>query len=128
MSKKTQLTLPAKKDSKAPVDLNVMAEIIGTEDPEIVHPILKSFMESLEADFEPMLAAIDAKEGAKLKSLAHANKGSANSCGALPLGEVLRALEQVGLHEDWETAEAHKDALKEQFSNIKEFITAEAIA
>ena len=108
----------------AAVDLKAIVEILGTDEPEIVRPILQALLNSLEADLENILAAIEAREGDRLRSLAHSHKGAANSCAALPLGQVLYALEQAGLNQDWDAAEPLKEQLNVQFSHVQEFINA----
>ncbi|MCE9786805.1 ATP-binding protein [Shewanella chilikensis] len=80
-------------DTEASLDLNKLAEILGTEDDEVIQSIVQYFLTSLERELPLLLEALEGREAQELRRRAHALKGAANSSGAVRLGKLFAELE-----------------------------------
>ena len=81
--------------SQAPVNLAMLAEILGTNEAADLHEMLGLFKEH----FPPLLAALRptaaTKNGKALSEAAHAAKSAASSVAAMPLKDCLEKLEMI---------------------------------
>jgi HPt (histidine-containing phosphotransfer) domain-containing protein len=75
------------------VDVTVLAELIGDDDPETLRDLLLVFQRSATAIAAELMAAGTAGNLAQVQHLAHKLKSPARTSGALALGECCAALE-----------------------------------
>jgi len=75
------------------LDLDALFAVIGTDDKEIVNEILAMYWDSIQTELGQIDEAIKAEDFARLKSLAHAAKGSSASSGAKVLSGYFKEIE-----------------------------------
>ncbi|MGZ4953636.1 MAG: response regulator [Methylobacter sp.] len=78
-----------------PVDVNVLKEMVG-DDPTVINEFLHDFRISATQISRELKIAYAAGQAAEVSALAHKLKSSANSVGALALGELCAEIEQAG--------------------------------
>lgn len=77
------------------IDLAAFKEIMGTDNPEVIKPLLVSFLESANDVFVEMEEALAQQDNSALKSLCHRLEGSAASAGAKVLENATESLHQL---------------------------------
>ncbi len=83
------------------VDLGALETLrsIDAGDEGFMTKIIELFLTDLGERMEAMKTAADARDGAALKSIAHALKGSCGHFGAVRLAALCRKMEQIGLRQ-----------------------------
>ncbi|QSX28520.1 PAS domain S-box protein [Shewanella cyperi] len=100
----------------SPIDYRKLAEILGTDDEEVLNSIVQYFLDALARDIEPLYQAMDEGEAEEIRRLAHALKGAANSSGASRLGQIFSELEQQAAAKDLHLVHEFKTRIEEQVS------------
>jgi len=94
VSAHTPVSQTASAQSTVPVDVRVIASLVG-DDPEVIHEFLKDFQTSATKIAAELLVACKAGETAAAGEAAHKLKSSAFSVGAQALGELCVKIEQA---------------------------------
>ncbi len=105
--------------TEAPLDLNKLAEILGTEDDEIIQSIVRYFLTSLERELPPLFEALESLEAQELKRQAHALKGAANSSGAVRLGKLFAELEQQAAEGQLTSSTQYRQQIEHEAALVK---------
>ena len=91
---------------RPPIDRDMLVDLFGGTDREIIAPVLESF----EASFGEAVRLLDdaraREDRVALKRAAHLAIGSTSSVGADGLTETLKSIEALALTEDWERIDA----------------------
>ncbi len=105
--------------TEAPLDLNKLAEILGTEDDEIIQSIVQYFLTSLERELPPLFEALESLEAQELRRRAHALKGAANSSGAVRLGKLFAELEQQAAEGQLTSSTQYRQQIEHEAALVK---------
>jgi CheY-like chemotaxis protein len=81
-------------DDSECIDISSLVGVIGTDDKEIISEILSMFWESVQSDFKLLKESLDLRDSEKIRSRAHAAKGSSASSGAIELSEIFKWIEK----------------------------------
>ena len=107
-------------DTDAPnrgLNLEILFGVIGTDDNDIVSEILQMYWESIQVEVDQIEQAALNNEPAKLKSLAHASKGSSASSGASYLSDLFKQIEHN--NEDPELALTNLKLIRDELTDIE---------
>jgi signal transduction histidine kinase/CheY-like chemotaxis protein/HPt (histidine-containing phosphotransfer) domain-containing protein len=106
----------------AAIDLNALADVLGTDDPEFLFEILEFFNET----FEELISDLDEHSNVfhpdKLGDAAHSAKGAALNAGAKQLGDIMQELEKTVGTIEQDQAKVLVQHAKDEFKNVKSFI------
>jgi PAS domain S-box-containing protein len=86
---------PTAASTKAPVDVNVLKELVG-DDPAVISEFLRDFRTSSEKIAADLRGACQEGQAKIAGATAHKLKSSARAVGALALGELCAEMEQAG--------------------------------
>lgn len=78
-----------------PVDVRVLAELVGNDDDAVIRKLLMSFRRSAAKALVELQAARSLDDGMAAGAVAHRLKSAARSVGALALGERCAELEEI---------------------------------
>ncbi len=90
---------------KHPIDVDMLADLLGGTGPDVVAPVFASFEDSLGSALRDLSQALAAADRVALKRAAHLASGSSSSVGAEDLTEALRKIEAGALSLDWKRLE-----------------------
>jgi len=109
---------------RPPIDRDMLVDLFGGTDREIIAPVLESF----EASFGEAVRLLDdarAREDCvALKRAAHLAIGSTSSVGADGLTETLKSIEALALTEDWERIDALRADVTGKAAAVLAFLEA----
>ena len=91
----TSLTVAAQSASSSPLDVSVLAALVG-DDPAVISDFLQDFWRSTTQIASELKTACTSGQAAQASAAAHKLKSSARSVGALALGDLCAEIEQVG--------------------------------
>ena len=103
------------------VDLSVLAQLLGYH-PHKIRKFAFKFLQTTEAGFNEMEAALAAGELQKLRELGHRIKSSARTVGAFGMAELCLALEQLAPDAGIDAARALLDRLWPLLGQVSEHI------
>ncbi|MFN2428110.1 MAG: 7TM-DISM domain-containing protein [Candidatus Binatia bacterium] len=109
-----------------PVDLAMLARVLGTDDAEVLQEILAMFVAEFPSSLVAVETAVVAGDRAALREAAHAAKGAAASAAATSLASVLQALEHSAPVGEWAELRASCEEAAEQFRRVEEFCESAA--
>ncbi|MCR9256739.1 MAG: PAS-domain containing protein [Alphaproteobacteria bacterium] len=89
------------RNTPAPIDVDLLARVLGTSDPEFIVGVLGLFEPSYDELAGRMAHAIADREARDLREASHAAKGAAANACAERLRAALEALETAATEEDW---------------------------
>ena len=93
---------PAPEAAKpAPVNLAMLKEILGTDEPDVVMEVLGFFVETFVELRTRLSDAIGSRDRQQVRNAAHAAKGAAGNAGADCLAAVLAQIEQSAAKGNW---------------------------
>lgn len=108
--------------SDAPLDLEVLARLMGNPAPEHLHRMLATFWEA-EGDTPRTLRRLaDAHDGPALAGAAHGAKGAASYVGAHAVADLCRSLEVSAKREDWTDVATLTVQVEKAYAEIGAFI------
>jgi PAS domain S-box-containing protein len=99
------------------LNLEILFGVIGTDDNDIVSEILQMYWESIQVEVDQIEQAALNNEPAKLRSLAHASKGSSASSGASYLSDLFKQIEHN--NEDSEFALTNLKLIRDELTDIE---------
>jgi PAS domain S-box-containing protein len=103
------------------IDLSVLAQLLGYQ-PHKIRQFAFKFLQTTEAGFTEMEAALAAGELQKVRELGHRIKSSARAVGALGMAELCLQLEQLPTDADSPAARSRLDQLWALLHQVSEHI------
>ena len=100
-------------DSDSPVSLDALAELLGSDDREILLGVLGCFLDSYPVTAKQIADALEVHDRKALRDAAHAARGSARYACASALADILQEIEH-------QSAEGSFGDLKEMFLRSQE--------
>jgi len=87
---------------RPPIDRDMLVELFGGTEREIIAPVLESFEGSFGDTMRQLDDARSGEDPVALRRAAHLASGSTSSVGAVGLTDTLKSIEALALTEDWE--------------------------
>ncbi|TAN70407.1 MAG: PAS domain S-box protein [Methylobacter sp.] len=106
-----------------PVDVNVLKVLVG-EDPAVINEFLHDFCSSATQIAAELKTAYTAGQATQVGALAHKLKASAQSVGALALGELCADMEQVGKAGQVEALTALLSRFETEMAVVNEYLNS----
>ena len=117
------ITMPASMPhERQPIDVSVMATLLGTSDPDSIQEMLELYWETEGETPERLRELVTARDGDQLKLAAHAAKGAAASAGAIVLADLCKHLEHSVAQQDWSATDRLTAEIATAFKDIRAFI------
>jgi CheY-like chemotaxis protein len=105
-----------------PVDMGLLATILGNEDPAYLKKMLVFFWDTMAETPNELSDLINRRDAAQLRDAAHSAKGASASAGAQPLAKLLEQLQHAAADEDWATIETLAPKVDQTFADLKAYI------
>jgi len=105
----------------SPVDLEMLADILGTDDQPELDEILQLFAVYFPPLLETLQACFETKERSDLRDAAHAAKSAAGSTAATNLRSLLENLEKSAAEGEWSSLSARMEAVYSEFQKVRDF-------
>jgi CheY-like chemotaxis protein/HPt (histidine-containing phosphotransfer) domain-containing protein len=118
---------PAKAPASEPIVLARLAELeelADPEDPDWVRGIMAKFIEDAASRLTLLKAAVEMRDAAALRDMAHALKGSSGNVGAQALADLCRTLQDLGDSGKTESALPVLAAVEEEFLRVRQALGA----
>ncbi|MCB2106056.1 MAG: response regulator [Rhodobacteraceae bacterium] len=103
------------------VNVDILAELLGTDDRDLIASILGEFVEAARLSWTQTQEARD-NGMAALASAAHGAKGEARNAGAAILGDLYAALESAAKSDDDREAGRIMKAIPEELERVEGFV------
>ena len=113
--------IPAANAETSPVDLEMLAEILGTGDRPEMDEILQLFAVHFPPLLETLQACFETQDRSALRDAAHAAKSAAASAAATNLRSLLENLEKSAADREWSSLSAMMEAVDEEFQKVRGF-------
>ncbi|GAA4119911.1 hypothetical protein GCM10022215_22930 [Nocardioides fonticola] len=114
--------------AEADVDLDLtrlsMLRDLDPDDTVYLDRAIDNFVANCEAALEAMRAAVDARDAAALRAVAHKLAGGALNLGAMRAGEAVRSIEHLATDGDVEQAAARLIPLEDHLDRAREALLA----
>jgi signal transduction histidine kinase/CheY-like chemotaxis protein/HPt (histidine-containing phosphotransfer) domain-containing protein len=107
---------------QALIDTALLAEIVGSVDPNVHREILLMFVEYFPTALESIGAAMAERNASKLSEASHAAKSAASSAAATVLREGLQNLETRSSDANWAELQEQVEAIAANFEMTENFI------
>jgi len=114
-------------DDLAAIDIDRLAEQLGSNDKSRISETLALFLEALPGLLSDVEDAVRARDARSLHDLAHKAKGAANTAAAAPLAQRLGDLENDAVSENWRDFEARLGKIQLEYTRIDAFCTKQGI-
>ncbi|MFC1749625.1 ATP-binding protein, partial [Pseudomonadota bacterium] len=114
-------------NSQQAIDVARLAEILGSDDKELLNSMLSLYWETALEDFSKIEHAFQVKDSSELRDLVHASKGAANSTGATQLGEQLLSLQHQIDAGDWQEITLALQATQQKLMHVQSFLEQQGI-
>ena len=109
-------------EASDPVDIAMLARLLGTEDAESLKSIILFFWETMAATPAELRRHFDARNAKLLRDAAHAAKGASASVGAVAASELLKKLQFAAGHADWKQVADIMPGVDAAFADLKQYI------
>jgi CheY-like chemotaxis protein/HPt (histidine-containing phosphotransfer) domain-containing protein len=109
------------KEENNPIDLEMLAEILGTDDRSELDEILQLFAKHFPPLLETLRACFETQDRSTLRDAAHAAKSAAASAAATNLRSLLENLEKSAADGEWSSLSAMMEAVDEEFKKVRGF-------
>ena len=104
-----------------PVDLDMLAEILGTDDRSELNEILQLFAAHFPPLLETLQACFEEQNRSALRDAAHAAKSAAASTAATNLRSLLENLEKSAVNGEWPSLSAMMKEVHAEFQKVRGF-------
>jgi signal transduction histidine kinase/DNA-binding response OmpR family regulator/HPt (histidine-containing phosphotransfer) domain-containing protein len=111
-------------EPKTPVDLPMLARLLGTDDEEALERIIAFFWETMAATPAELRKSFRARDAKALRDTAHAAKGASASVGAITASSLLKKLQFAAADADWNQVEELMPEIDAAFDALKQFVAA----
>jgi signal transduction histidine kinase/CheY-like chemotaxis protein len=105
-----------------PIDMQILARILGKDDPSYLRLMLDVFWQSVEDSPARLRQLAEARDARQLKSVAHSAKGASASAGANVLAELLASLEAAADGQEWAAVDDLLPSVEAAFDDLGAFI------
>ncbi|MBT6138738.1 MAG: PAS domain S-box protein, partial [Rhodospirillaceae bacterium] len=112
-------------DELSPIDLSVLASIIGSDDRDLLLQMADLFVSTFPGLQTRIEQAIDNQDRGELREAAHAAKGASRNAGATPLGDILYEIEEGAANLDLADLRDLADQAAKEFGRILKTLEAE---
>jgi hypothetical protein len=109
------------KEETKPIDLEMLAEILGTGDRSELDDILQLFAELFPSLLESLQGCFETQDRSALRDAAHAAKSAAASAAATKLRNLLENLEKSAAEGEWSSLSARMEAVHSEFQAVRDF-------
>jgi CheY-like chemotaxis protein len=109
------------KEETNPVDLGMLAEILGTGEASELDEILQLFAAHFPPLLEPLQACLEEQNRSVLRDAAHAAKSAAGSAAATNLRSLLENLEKSAADGEWSSLSAMMEEVHAEFQRVRAF-------
>ena len=107
--------------AQSPIDLNLLAEILGTNEEDELSEWLFLFLDHFPHMLPPLESAIESRQPMDLRNAAHKAKSTSSSIAAPRLTTLLRYLEVEASSEAWDAFSEAMKEVKSEFDLIGQF-------
>ncbi len=107
--------------SPVPVDVNVLKALVG-DDEAVIRDFLSDFRATMAKTTVELRTACMSGQAETTRALAHKLKSSANSVGALTLGELCAEIEQSGRAGDKDALAAMLQGFEQELARVEKFL------
>jgi two-component system, sensor histidine kinase and response regulator len=108
--------------SDSAIDLNKLAEIIGTDEVSSLDDVLKMLLDFLAPLSNSLRVAYESRDRGDLQEAAHTAKGAAANAAAVTLHSQLKELEMNCPEGDWAFLEVQIISVEREFRRVEKFI------
>ena len=105
-----------------PVDLEVLARLMGNPGPDALNRMLAVFWQTENETRRVLRGLTDARDGKALAEAAHGAKGAASCVGATRLADLCKRLELAAKGDDWNVVAAVMAQVEQAYSDLGGFI------
>jgi CheY-like chemotaxis protein len=109
------------KEETKPIDLEMLAGILGTDEESELDDILQLFAGYFPSLLESLQACFETQNRSALRDAAHAAKSAAASAAATNLRSLLENLEKSAADGEWSSLSAMMEAIDEEFQKVRGF-------
>jgi CheY-like chemotaxis protein/HPt (histidine-containing phosphotransfer) domain-containing protein len=109
------------KEETKPIDLEMLAGILGTGDRSELVEILQLFTEHFPPLLESLQGCFETQNRSALRDAAHAAKSAAASTAATNLRNLLENLEKSAVDGEWSSLSARMEAVQGEFQKVRDF-------
>jgi len=104
-----------------PVDYELLAQILGTDDNKTINEVMQMFMEHFPMMLSPISDAIETDDRKRLRETAHAAKSTASSAAATILMDSLQQLETEAENIERASLKDRLNTIEHQFQDVLAF-------
>ncbi len=106
----------------APVDLEVLARLMGNPGPDALNRMLAVFWQAERETPRVLRVLADVRDGKALMEAAHGAKGAASCVGATLLADLCKRLELAAKGNDWAEVAAVMTQVDQAYADLGGFI------
>ncbi len=111
----------------APIDLQILADILGSNEPQTLRKFANKFLDSAQQGLTEMDDALNHKDLATLGALGHRMKAPAKTVGAIEFAELCETMQHIKENGTLEQATQMTQQLHEIFAQIKTYLEDDAV-
>ena len=111
---------------RAPVDLTVLARLMGNPGPDSLNRMLAVFWQAEGETPRALRALADSRDGKGLAEAAHGAKGAAACVGATTLADLCKDLELAAKRDDWAAVTTLTVQVEQAYTELGAFIQKNA--
>ena len=105
-----------------PVDMDELAEILGTRDPESAKEILKLLLEFIPSELESLSRAAAARNTNRIGEIAHRFRSAAGDAAARRLSELLQTIESRAPNGAWASLDRDLQVVEGECHRVAHYI------
>lgn len=113
--------------AEVPIDCERLSEILGTDEEEVLYPLLEGYWDSIQDDLASLMSSFENKEREEIQGIAHAAKGAAKSAGADPLGDTFKVIQDEALEAEWDELHNYLNQAIQRIKEIENWLTERGI-
>jgi len=108
-----------------PIDWTALGAILGSRDPADLREVAGFFAHSFAGPLAAVREALGSGDAGRLRIAAHTAKGAARNGAAVPLAQLMGALERDACDgKDWPALAAHVEAADAEFDRLRHWLEA----
>jgi PAS domain S-box-containing protein len=104
------------------LDLNVLHELLGSDDRHIIVDVVQEFVLSARDSWAEVQGQAARKDANGLTRAAHGAKGEARNAGAVALGDLYEELEHLTKNDNFEAVEPVLSAIPAELGRVQDFV------
>jgi CheY-like chemotaxis protein len=123
----TTAQAPAEDDPAAPIDRDVLAQLIGQDDPALIDQVVRDFFHGWQDSLSAIDRMLEQRDATGISVAAHAAKGTAQYGAAVRLAAACSTLEVHVKSEQWAEAAANVHYLKSETRRLHDYLTKSGV-